>query len=92
MNHWLSFDLDYANYAHHPAVWTLYIWNSAAYTTFVAYVVWRLVNGMREREREAKILLERQQKIDSQRAGRHLPVPPAEGQERPAFRMRAKGR
>lgn len=64
-----AFNLDYQVYAHHPLTWINIIWTLASYSTIVAYIGFRMVHGLREREESIRQIAERQQKIAAQVPG-----------------------
>jgi PAS domain S-box-containing protein len=61
--HWVEFNLDFPVYAHHPLVWTMTVWNLSAYALIFSLIVWRMMQGLLEREGMARALAERQHKI-----------------------------
>ena len=61
--HWVEFNLDFPIYAHHPLVWTITVWNLSAYAVIFSLIVWRMMQGLLEREGMAWELAERQRKI-----------------------------
>ena len=61
--HWVEFNLDFPVYAHHPLVWTMTIWNLSTYAVIFSLIVWRMMQGLLEREGMARELAERQRKI-----------------------------
>ena len=64
-----AFDLDYQTYAHHPLTWVSIVWTLSAYSTIVAYIGFRMVHGLREREKSLQQIAARQQKIAAQIPG-----------------------
>lgn len=48
--HWLKFDLDYQAYAHHPITWLHTVWNSTSYALILAFIGWRMMQGLRHSE------------------------------------------
>ncbi len=67
-NHF-TFNLDYRVYAHHPLTWASIVWTQASYSTILAYIGFRMIHGLREREESLRQIAERQQKIAAQVPG-----------------------
>ncbi|NOQ13734.1 MAG: PAS domain-containing protein [Methyloprofundus sp.] len=63
VQHWLVFNLDYQNYAHHPSTWMITIWNMGVYSSILAYIGWRMVQGLQAQSETNAELAEHLQKI-----------------------------
>ncbi|MEO5347094.1 MAG: PAS domain S-box protein [Magnetococcus sp. YQC-9] len=59
-SHGFTFDLDYQVVAYHPLTWSALAWNLSAYGTVLAWVAWRMVQGLWQRQMLNEELLEKQ--------------------------------
>ena len=66
--HWLKFDLNYQIYAYHPLIWVSNIWNLSAYSCIFAFIAWRMLHELIERESQAQRLL-----INQSRTAENVP-------------------
>lgn len=68
VQHWITFELDYQAYSHHPLSWLITTWNMGIFSSVFAYMGWRMIIGLREQSESAQELANRLQKISE-----HIP-------------------
>ncbi len=68
VQHWITFELDYQTYSHHPLAWLITTWNMGIFSSVFAYMGWRMIIGLREQSESAQELANRLQKISE-----HIP-------------------
>ncbi|MFU8787916.1 MAG: ATP-binding protein [Methylobacter sp.] len=52
--HWLTFDLDYQDYAYHPLTWANVTWTFTAYSIILAQIGSRMIQGVLDREAQIR--------------------------------------